>query len=545
MKTEKIVGIFITAIFLTVAFAPMTGASMASKTAEVTVEPGISGEEIYQWGMDLTRFCPVIPGTVSMELARDYVLNKLREFGLDAWVEPYNFWFTFYHDWGIRVLEPEEKSITCYPQVQTGLGDVTAELVDVGKGKALDYKGKDVEGKIVLVNWGSIMTMELPCGLKKRYPQLATYDVAWTHGAAGLIGYFEGTPGNSLKVAEPGFKPTGGSNVPGAAEVGPNKQIMLPVLGIGRQDAMSLKSLINKGPVKVRLFLDGVKKVSTTWTVIGRLPGKTDDIILVGSHLDTPFNGAVWDDISGVIGTLGIAKYFSQLGEREKTMLFVFDPSHVWVNCNQAGIMIMHNHPEWTRKMAAVLWLDNGSVPKFSTMIGEKVIEFPFYLDIGLMSANPILWLITFIALVMNGRIPLALPITTIWTMCMMGVFDRNGVPAVDLTGECAWGLTTEDTMDKFTPGEIGKWVNIWIDIASSVQKIPGWILRAVDLPGPSLFGCGVLFHESETPDYPAGDGYLPEPSLPLYVGGYKKPVLILRTPEEKIAYMEAQIAAQ
>ena len=53
-----------------------------------------------------------------------------------------------------------------------------------------------MEGKIVLINWGKLTDHEGPCGFKKRYPLLASYDCAWIHEAAGMVGYFIDTPGN-------------------------------------------------------------------------------------------------------------------------------------------------------------------------------------------------------------------------------------------------------------------------------------------------------------------------------------------------------------
>lgn len=112
----------------------------------------------------------------------------------------------------------------CCPQNIVGFGDVTAEIVDIGRGSEREYILKDVEGKNVLINWGTLADYEIPCGTKNRYPLLASYDRVYLNGAVGMIGYFMDTPGNALKILEPGIKPMGGSNITGPAEMGDNRQ---------------------------------------------------------------------------------------------------------------------------------------------------------------------------------------------------------------------------------------------------------------------------------------------------------------------------------
>jgi len=65
------------------------------------------------------------------------------------------------------------------------------------------------------------------------------------------------------------------------------------------------------------------------YNVYGFLPGKTDDVIMVHSHHDSPFSGAV-EDATGVAEVLAIAKYFSRIPQawREKTLLFLSASGH-------------------------------------------------------------------------------------------------------------------------------------------------------------------------------------------------------------------------
>jgi hypothetical protein len=495
-----------------------------TKVTKLRADTGlISPQETYRWGIELSKFAPRISGTTNMDLTNKYIIEKLNSFGLNAWAEPMNFRAVLFKNFELRILSPETKEITCFPQNNVGFGDVTAKLIDVGKGEHDDYFGKEVEGQIVLVNWGTFRTHEGPCAARKRYTLLRMYDVAWAHKVAGMLGYFEDTPGNSLRVLEPGFKPVGGSNVWGPSEIGSDHQYQIPTLNIGREDAKYLRSLSNRGPIEVHMRIEGIRKVSTTEHVVGVLPGRTSKTLLVGSHTCTAFEGAICDT-SGTVGNLALAKYFSQipLGKRDKTLIFYFDSFHVWGNCPQAGLMFIKNHSNMIADIEALIWLDHIGAGETSART-------------AVVSENPVLWPLFLISMAKNGRQPLALPMAKIYTGCMPGPFARLGIPIVTQQAIVEALLSTEDTWDKFTPNDFFKDILIHVDLILWLQHIT--IPR--DTPGESLGGCGVLFTESDTPDYPNGESYVPEVAPPLYVGGKDRSVRILKTQQEKDEYFK------
>ncbi len=475
-------------------------------------------DRVYRWGEELTGFAPRIPGTSNMDLARDYILEKLNSFGIETSVEPINFKGVFHKEWEFRIISPEQRLITSYPENNVGFGDVEAELVDAGDGTEASYNNLDVSGKIVLVNWGNLARHELSCGLGKRYPLLETYDIAWSHGAAGMAGYFTDTPGDSLKLLEPGINPCGGSNIPGPAETGEDRAFLLPVLNIGKPDALYLKNLLKKSPTKVRMVVNGKRKVSTVWSIIGTLQGKTNSSIMVGSHYCTAFSGAICDTV-GVVGALSIAERFSRLpvSKRPKTMHFLFSGTHVWLNCNIASLRFIHRHRDLIPDITAMLWMDHISGPSVS-----KEKKDGFQSRFALTSGNPVLYLLTLLAMIKNKRYPLALPLSRLWTFCEMGPFDSLGIPSMCMQAINHDLLTTEDTWEKIEPENLYHDIMIYHDLAKVIQKIPGRLLRKLEIPGRSFFGCGSLFKDISVPEYPEGETYEPETSPPLYEGSLK-----------------------
>jgi len=489
-----------------------------------------SKDDVYQWGKEISKYSPRIPGTNNIEKVRDFIVKQLKSFGLKTWLEPINFRGVFHQDWEFRVGTQENRIFISCPQNNVGFGSVDAELVDVDKGTINDYNKIDVKGKVVFINWGKLTDHEGPCGFKKRYPLLASYDKAWTHGAVAMVGYFTDTPGNSLKILEPGINPTGGSNIPGPAETGEERQFMLPVLHIGKKDATYLKNILAKEKVNAHLHINGKRKISTIWTIVGLLPGSKKETIAIGSHYCSTFDGAICDTV-GVVGALEVARRFSELPitKRPKTMLFLFSGSHVWLNCNISSLCFIEKHKKFISNLVAMLWMDHISAPVYIER--KKVSRRKFPMRLGLTSDNFIIYILTYFSMLKNRRMPFVLPISRIWTLCEMGPFDNVGVPCMCMQVVSDLMLTTEDTWDKIDPLQLYRDVSVYITLAKILQRIPGRILRSFEFPGRSFFGCGTLFKDSTQPKYPDGKRYEAEKTPPLLIGGFGSP---LKTKDNK-----------
>ena len=473
----------------------------------------LTREELDRWGKDLHELAPRVPGTVMMDRTNDYLIEKLNSFGIETWTEPINFNGVFFHEWSLETTFPISKKYICFPENNVGFGDVTAEVADAGRGFEDDYKDIDAAGKIVLINLGTIIDHEGPCGKRERYTLLHIYDIAYAHHVAGVIAYFEDTPGNTIKLLEPGIKPIGGSNIWGPGEVGSRHEFRVPVLNIGRQDAAEIKLLLAGGKTQAHLVIKGVRKVSTTNIVLGLLPGSGERAIAVGAHSCTAFEGAVCDGI-GVVGTLALAKHFSAkpLEERPKSMLFFFDSFHVWGNCCQTALTILDRYKTLSDKYDAFIWLDHIGNGKADTLHSTTV------------SDNPVVWPLAAFSQFKYGIAPFVVPIVEIWSICATGAYQRIGIPTVTVQATDDNLLTPEDTWDKFDPDVVYRDILAHVDLAEALQKteVPA------DQPVEPFGGCGSLFTDLSQPEYPEGESYVPEKSYPLYVGGAESKIRIL-----------------
>ena len=80
--------------------------------------------DVYQWGREISKYSPRIPGTSNIEKVRDFIVNQLKSIGLKTWLEPINFKGVFHQDWEFRVETPEKKILVSCPQNNVGLGTV-------------------------------------------------------------------------------------------------------------------------------------------------------------------------------------------------------------------------------------------------------------------------------------------------------------------------------------------------------------------------------------------------------------------------------------
>ncbi len=217
----------------------------------------------------------------------------------------------------------------------TGPGGRTAKVVDVGDGGILDLAGKDLRGKIVVFNLRFLVPMlgmgavsehlydpglsllKDPRGLLQGNPYITNYTSvlreARRRGAVGFVGvltdYFE-----SNRYRNEYYR---------------RLQVTMPGFWVTRDEGRRMRSLLPKAGRTATIELEGRRYETPTRTVLGYLPGKSRETIMVQSHHDSVGPGAV-EDASGSAEVIALAKYYAArpASERERGLLFVTFDSH-------------------------------------------------------------------------------------------------------------------------------------------------------------------------------------------------------------------------
>ena len=326
---------------------------------------------------------PHMAGTPAQATTRDYVLDKMKSWGIDAWSKEYTIYLPqpdTVAAWIITGSKAQRLSLAepgTGPQVPpfngySGDGNVTAEVVYVNFGLIEDYKtldslGISVRGKIAIARYGRSFR-----GIKAREAQ--------KRGAVGLIvysdpqqdGFFQGDvyPKGPMRNAD-GIQrgsmmngngdPTTPSwpSVEGARRVpedslaipkipiipmsyGNARRLLEPLVGPSVpqswQGALPFRYHAGPGPVRARLHVKterGARAFHKIWNTVGMIRGEKwpDEWVVVGGHRDAWSPGAR-DNVSGTVSVLEAARAFATLareGQRPaRTLVFATWDAEEW-----------------------------------------------------------------------------------------------------------------------------------------------------------------------------------------------------------------------
>ena len=279
-----------------------------------------------------------IPGMPSGTQSQDWIKEKFKNIGVPTETITISDPQDLPKSWDVSVaasgkvlhLDSSDPIIDFPNYAPSPQGDEELDTVWVGLGQAADYVGKDVRGKAVF-----IYSIPTPSDLIQSAMWMGSVGRAQMAGAKAII-IDIAIPGNLHYVSH--------------MEGGRVRDIKIPIFTIGDDDGHAVEELtaMAKGVgVKTHLRWDVQHYPDLKEDiVIGKLPGTTDENIVMIAHVDGYFDGAI-DDGAGTAALLGTAEYFAKLPKetRRRTMYFVSLPDHhggdlggVWLHENFKSI---------------------------------------------------------------------------------------------------------------------------------------------------------------------------------------------------------------
>jgi len=319
----------------------------------------ITSEEMMSWIEKLCspEFNGRLTGTPEYIASAEWVADRLKEWKIKPAGDQgtYFQWFaapyTVVNDPGyltLNIPQPDKKIIKksysypdeYYPGMNSGNGEITAEVVFVGYGVTApelnydDYKGIDAKGKIVLMN----RDVPYADARKPEYKKWVAYcyhqyklENAVKHGAAGML-YIDGASANpnisydpSIIVCGIGQQPLedifAGLNTSNSEILGKITKSFKPA-SFNTGKTMTIKANTKRYP-------DG-KSCNVIAYIEGSDPVLKNEVIVIGGHLDAVGNagrvvsGAL-DNGSGVVDIMAAAKAISQSGiPLKRSIVFLF-----------------------------------------------------------------------------------------------------------------------------------------------------------------------------------------------------------------------------
>ncbi|MDB4949813.1 MAG: peptidase, partial [Gemmatimonadetes bacterium] len=330
-----------------------------------------------------------VAGTPEQAATRDYVIARMREWGLQTEVRSYTVWLP--HATEVRVwrVSPDEKELpTAEPAVpgdsasalpqyppangSSAAGDVRAEVVYVNYGLVQDFArldslGVSVKGKIAVARYGRSFR-----GIKAREAE--------RYGAVGLIiysdpaddGYAQGDvyPAGPMRPefgvqrgsvfngagdpSTPGYPSKAGARrIPQASMEVPHIPVVALSYGnaaellrglrgtdvpAGWQGGLPFRYHVGAGPVQARIVVrtdSATGAYKEIWDTFGTIRGSElpDQMVVIGAHRDAWGPGAA-DNVSGVASVLEAARAVAEAaraGNRPKrTVVFATWDAEEW-----------------------------------------------------------------------------------------------------------------------------------------------------------------------------------------------------------------------
>ncbi len=278
----------------------------SEKTAEPPVTPDPYADKaavqtrLHQTLEDLAALGEKRAGTEAGRQAGQYLKTRFEAAGLSE-VRFESFTFLSYElsdsslavkaDGTALVMEHE---VFAY----SGVGNLEAEIVDVGTGHESAYASTEVDGKVVLVTRDPL------------FHRSSQYRLVIENGGLAML-YISQSPDNLIQIGTVADPEDG---------IGP-----IPAVTVGADDGAAISQALDNGQtVSASIVVEATVHPAEGRNVVGSVPGPspTAPYLLIGGHYDTWYVGSI-DNTTGVAAVVEIAEAMARHTDRQYGLRFV------------------------------------------------------------------------------------------------------------------------------------------------------------------------------------------------------------------------------
>jgi hypothetical protein len=451
-----------------------------------------STERIYGWIEALVANGPRRTGTEANARAAALVKCKFESFGLqDVHYVPATSWSWEATRHGLQVNGlPLDSFPIAFSGVtanqpsrfNTGPFGLQAELVDVGRGAALDVALKRVKGKIAVFDlkflistaaflplleylWDptlSAFNAELFVGNPYQTNFTAVVQRLMDAGAVGVVGvladYHESNRyyNEYYRVLE----------------------MTIPGVWVSPGDGAKLRTWMKGNAYNTaRIDLEGQRQAVTARAVVGVLPGRTKDAVLVTSHHDSVWAGAV-EDGSGTASVLAQAQYFSSRpeGQLDKTLIFTTMDSHFTGYQVHRAFGDIYLKPDAPYKVVANVTIEH--IAKQAVRRGGQLV---------LNGQSEVFGLFESFSHPLGERLKAAVKLHDLRRTAVLGAHGLcgtvglptdafacvSGIPTASLISGPAYLYDEQDTLDKVAQDKLVPVAKVFTDFIEAIDRTP------------------------------------------------------------------------
>ncbi len=401
---------------------------------------------------------PKHPGSAADHAMGDRLADAFRAAGLETTVEPFHMpvWQDGHSTLEVAAGPGAGTSFTTEAFAYSATGPVRAPVVDLGDGGPTDYAGKDVKGKIVLVDRSDT------------YHRTVQVEQAMTRGAVGML-LVSGSPKNLIQT--------------GAVRWALRPPAAIPALTIGGDDGAKLRDLMKSGEVTLAGTAAGTRVDGVLRDVVGVRRGTThpDRYVVVAGHYDSWYAGA-FDNCSGAGSLLGMIGPDANPDPAYTTIYIGWDAeepgligSYSWVAAHQDLLprVVLNVNLEETA----------GSI--YSSALPAALPG----LTLSSSTASPGLNGILLASAATTGFTTAPFPISVLKGLSGGIIptdiegFYAQGVQGVTTAGVSPYYHTTEDTADKIDPVDVDRVTQFLSAVVRNVQGLPPEALALREVP--------------------------------------------------------------
>jgi hypothetical protein len=322
-------------------------AATVGPVSAVAEEPtALSPDNIMRTIRSLTEMAPRATGSPGGLAAAQYVADRYRSAGLsDVHFEEVTSYDWTPTDAGLSIgnddiaASPVNHSFIpadAGPGRQTtGPNGLTAPVVDIGRGKV---DGVDVRGRIVLFDLTFLLPTAglLPFAEFIHDPDDARFDPEKMLSSNPFVTTLEATVRAAQEGGAVGFVGVLADYFDSNRyhnEYYRRLAMSIPGMWVTRDEGIRVRDALARNDNRARIDLTVDRRAVTARTVVGMLPGRTNDTIMVQSHHDSIGTGAV-EDASGTAEVVALADHYGLAAKhpgapvREKSLMFVTFDTH-------------------------------------------------------------------------------------------------------------------------------------------------------------------------------------------------------------------------
>lgn len=258
----------------------------------------------------------------------------------------------------------------------------------------------------------------------------------------------------------------------------------IPGVWVSPSEGRRIEQLAAAGPIEARMQYDGGTSARTSHNVIGRLPGATDEWVVIGTHHDGPWGSAV-EDATGMALVVAQARYWASIprADRPFSLLFLMNGGHM---AGGAGLIaFVERNDAFLREQTVVeIHLEHAAKAATAGPDGELAVSDDPEARWWFVTHNPTLERVTQQAIERRGLNRSFLLEPTSWPPGAEapptdGAFFHGKVPIVQHLAAPVYLFDSADTPDKVHQPSLVPLTEATIDIVRGLEGETADSLRA------------------------------------------------------------------